>query len=261
MPPCAKDIARRKEGITGVSEFPNVSESPVTHPAPDPVLLKSVAQQRVRAARQEDIELSIAATPAGCTSDLVAAAAAGATVGQMARAVRFHETPAPTLPPLEPRSFAEPFEELRDASDAWADAHGHRPRVFLANMGPLAHFTARASYAKNFFEAGGFQVIGDEGFADAAAAATAFAQSAAGVAVICSSDKLYPDIVPEVARQLKQSGARTVVLAGFPGDHGPAWEAAGVDRFIFMKCDVLETLRDLLREEGVWNPQEAAHDE
>src|SRR5262249_22215418 len=143
-----------------------------------------------------------------------------------------------------------PFEELRDASDAWQATHGKRPRVFLANMGPVAHHTARATYAKNFFEAGGLEVVG-KGFKDAAAAARAFADSGATVAVICSSDKLHPEVVPQVAPKLKEAGARSVVLAGNPGASEAAWRGAGVDRFIFIKCDVLATLRDLLREEGV----------
>ena len=63
-------------------------------------------------------------------------------------------------------------------------------------------------------------------------------------------------MVPEVAPQLKAAGARSVVLAGHPGRQRAAWRAAGVDRFIFIKCDVLETLRDLLREEGVLEADE-----
>ncbi len=259
--PRAKDIARRKEGITGVSEFPNVSEPRVAHPAPDPATLRSTATARVRA----DSPGRYRAIGGGNSGQLHRGPGGGRDGRRHRRtdgaALRFHGIPGPAIPPLEPRSFAEPFEELRDASDAWQESHGHRPRIFLANMGPLAHFTARASYSKNFFEAGGFEVIGDEGFADAADAAATFKKSDARIAVICSSDKLYPEMVPQVAPQLKQAGARTVVLAGFPGDQAPAWEAAGVDRFIYMKCDVLETLRELLREEGVWQPQEAAHDE
>src|SRR5262249_24100179 len=161
----------------------------------------------------------------------------------------FHEAPA-VIPPLAPHPFAAPFEELRDASDAWRDAHGKRPRVFLANMGPVAHHTARATYAKNFFEAGGFQAIGNNGVQDAEPAAKAFADSGATVAVLCSSDKLYPDMVPQVAPKPKATGARSVVLAGNPGANEPAWRAAGVDRFIFIKCDVLTTLREMLRAEG-----------
>ncbi|MCA9142575.1 MAG: methylmalonyl-CoA mutase [Planctomycetaceae bacterium] len=249
--PRAKDIARRKEGITGVSEFPNILEERVAQAPLDPPALRSAAIARLSATREENEGLDEAAMTANQTATLVGAAIAGATIGQMARELEFHQAPTTPISPLEPRSFAEPFEELRDASDAWQAKHGQRPRVFLANMGPVAHHTARATYSKNFFEAGGFEVIGNDGFGDAASAALAFVASKASIAVICSSDKLYPEFVPQVAAKLKTVGARCVVLAGAPGDNTSAWQAAGVDRFIFMKCDVLETLRELLQEEGV----------
>jgi methylmalonyl-CoA mutase len=184
------------------------------------------------------------------TAICVAAASQGASIGQMASALGFHAEPM-VIAPLTPHPFAKPFEDLREAADAWHQSHGKRPRVFLANMGPIAHHTARATYAKNFFEAGGFEVIGNSGFKDADAAAKAFADSGATVAVICSSDKLYPEVVPQVAPKLKVTRARSVVLAGNPGANEATWRAAGVDRFIFIKCDVLATLRDMLREEGV----------
>jgi methylmalonyl-CoA mutase len=254
--PRAKNLARRKEGITGVSEFPNVGEPPVIRPVPDRVALRSAACDRLEQARRTrgaTAGAPVAAQPLtaeGPVATLMDAARHGATIGQLAWALGFHVLPA-VIPPLAPHPFAAPFEDLRDASDAWKEAHGYRPRVFLVNMGPVAHHTARATYAKNFFEAGGFKVIGNNGFRDADAAATAFAATGAGIAVICSSDKLYPDTVPQVAPKLKASGARTIVLAGNPGANEAVWRAAGVDRFIFIKCDVLGTLREMLREEGV----------
>ena len=36
---------------------------------------------------------------------------------------------------------------------------GARPKIFLANLGTLAEFTARATFAKNFFEAGGIEAV------------------------------------------------------------------------------------------------------
>lgn len=254
--PRAKDIARRKEGITGVSEFPDVHEEPVAHPPPDPRPVREAAVARIGAARREVAALQDPSERASGAAALIEAAAQGATLGQMAAALGFHAQPSRSLTPLEPRSFAQPFENLRNASDAWLAAHGRRPRVFLANMGPIAHHTARATFSKNFFEAGGFEVIPGAGFADAEAAAAAFAESQAAIAVICSSDKLYPEIVPPLARRLKEAGARTVILAGHPGENEESWRAAGVDRFIFIKCDVLATLRDLLREEGVIDEQD-----
>ncbi len=122
-------------------------------------------------------------------------------------------------------------------------------------MGPVSHHTARATYSKNFFEAGGFSVVTNNGFPDADAAAKAFAASGAPIAVICSSDKLYPDLVPQLAGKLKAAGAKSVVLAGNPGANEQAWRAAGVDRFIFMKCDVLATLREILRSSWECSPR------
>jgi methylmalonyl-CoA mutase len=256
--PRAKNLARRKEGITGVSEFPDIGEAPIARPAPDRDALRREASARVEAARRgnpalTDLAYSGVKPDAGAPVALaVEAAERGASIGELSLALGFHAEPT-LLPPLAPHPFAEPFEALRDASDSWQALHGRRPRVFLANLGPVAHHTARATYAKNFFEAGGFEVVGNDGFrdADADAAAQAFAQSGAKVAVLCSSDKLYPEFVPQAAPKLKAAGARSVVLAGNPGANEAAWRAVGVDRFIFIKCDVLAVLREMLREEGV----------
>jgi methylmalonyl-CoA mutase len=249
--PRAKNLARRKEGITGVSEFPDVGEKRFVRPAPDLAALRRAAIQRLAVARRASPALTSLASADGPPTDrVVEAAEQGASIGQIALALGFHVEPT-LLPPLTPHPFAEPFEALREASDEWQKATGKRPRVFLANMGPVTHHTARASYSKNFFEAGGFEVIGNDGFRDADAAQKAFLDSGATVAVICSSDKRYPDVVPQVAPKLKEAGARSVVLAGNPGASEAAYRAAGVDRFIFIKCDVLATLREMLREEGV----------
>jgi methylmalonyl-CoA mutase len=253
--PRAKNIARRKEGITGVSEFPNIGEAPVVHPMPDHDALQDAAAKRVRASRRAGPALmKLLECRSGAGQSLAAlcveSARGGASIGQIASALGFHTEPT-LIPPLAPHPFAEPFEELRDASDAWKSARGHAPRVFLANLGPVSHHSARATYSKNFCEAGGFEVICNAGFKDTDSAAKAFEESKATIAVICSSDKLYPDLVPQAAPKLKEAGARSVVLAGNPGANEAAWRAAGVDRFIFVKCDVLATLHEMLREEGV----------
>lgn len=261
--PHARNLARRRDGITGISEFPLADEAPILRPAPDRAALRAIAAQRLANVRRPNSALSrlaecrlqIADPAQPGDADLqfaicIQSASQGASLGQMAAALCFHAEPT-AIPPLTPHPFARPFEELRDASDAWKANHGRRPRVFLVNMGPAAHYSGRATYAKNFFEAGGFDVVGEKGYHDGKAAARAFAESGATIGLICSSDKLYPELVPQIAPQLKGAGARCVVLAGNPGANEAAWRAAGVDRFIFIKCDVLATLRDLLREEGV----------
>jgi methylmalonyl-CoA mutase len=248
--PRAHDIARRKEGITGVSEFPNVSEELIKSPRPDGAALLAAASERVKKVRRNGTASASLSSSPERTASVLAAAQQGATIGQLASGLGFRQA-AIEATPLPDRTFAQPFEELRDASDAWRMIHGRRPTVFLANLGSVAHHTARATFSKNFFEAGGFEVVTSDSANDVDSAATAFAQSGSAVAVICSSDKLYPDLVPKMATKLKAAGARTVILAGNPSANESAWRAAGVDRFIFVKCEVLGTLRELLREEGV----------
>jgi methylmalonyl-CoA mutase len=60
---------------------------------------------------------------------------------------------------LQPIRLAAPFEALRDRSDHILATTGSRPKIFLANLGAPADFTARATFAKSFFETGGIEAI------------------------------------------------------------------------------------------------------
>ncbi len=247
----AKDIAQRKAGITGVSEFADINLERVMHDPPDKTALRKAAAKRIVETRGAKVSLDSALAATEQIDILARAAASGATLGQLADALGFRNGASESMPALKPHPLAEPFEHLREACDNWQAKHGHRPRVFLATFGPVAHYTARATWSKNFFQAGGFEVVDNQAFENADAAAQGLAGSGAEIAIICSSDKLYPDIVPTAAAKLKAAGARAVVLAGYPADQEQAWRDAGIDRFIFMKCNVLETLQSLLCELGV----------
>lgn len=162
----------------------------------------------------------------------------------LARAPR----PAPQATgPFPLRRHAAPFEELRDAADRATPT----PQVFLANLGPIATHTARAGFARNLFEVGGIRALGNDGFPRPAEAAEAFARSGARLAVICSSDAVYAEHAEEAARLLKAAGAARVYLAGNPGERRQALEAAGVDEFVALGCDVLDVLRRALDTLGV----------
>jgi methylmalonyl-CoA mutase len=259
-----RGLATRKQIVTGVSEHTDMREQPLARPRPDGAKLRAEASTRLAAwrcdhnssaalAKLAQVAAEASRAPGALTEAAVKAAEAGATLGQMSAAlasVRDGAQPA-RAEPLAIHPYAAAYEELRDASDQYVARTGSRPLVFLAKMGTPADFSARSTYALNFFQAGGFQTLNNDGFTDPAAAAAAFRQSRAKVAVICSSDKKYGTVVEETAPGLKTAGARTVILAGNPGANEATYRAAGVDRFIFIRCDVLGTLRELLREEGV----------
>jgi methylmalonyl-CoA mutase len=60
---------------------------------------------------------------------------------------------------LAPMRLAAPFEALRDKSDEILKRTSTRPKIFLANLGAPADFTARATFAKSFFETGGIEAV------------------------------------------------------------------------------------------------------
>jgi len=255
----ARDIATRRQPITGVSEFPDLHETPVARRAPDAeVRRRAIARapgrgdEQALGRRLRDVE---ALARVGRSVDgalieaLVSAAAQGAALGEMTAALAGEAQPA-AMQPLAAGRDAQAFEELRDASDAYLARHLRRPRVFLAHVGPTREHVARATYARSFFEAGGFEVVDDGGGATAADTVAAFRTSAASVAAICAAEERYAAAVAEVASALKAAGARTVVLVGNPGEREEGYRAAGVDRFIGVGCDAVQTLRELLMQEG-----------
>lgn len=156
--------------------------------------------------------------------------------------------PAPTggeVTPLTPHRLAEPFEDLRDAADAFLASTGKRPRVFLASLGEIVEHNQRSTWVWNFLAAGGIEGLTSDGYKSAAAAAEAFKTSGADIACICSSDAIYATEAVPAAEALKAAGAKRVLLAGKPGEAEASFKAAGVDGFLFAGQNALTTLKEL----------------
>ncbi len=170
---------------------------------------------------------------------LVKAAAEGANVPAMAKALAGTPITMTALPKVR---LADGYEKLRDLSDAFKAKFGATPKIFVANIGRVADFTARATFAKNFFEAGGIEAVMGAGGDDAGAIASDFKKTGAAFAVISSTDTVYAEKAADVAKALKAAGAASVYLAGRGGELEAALKAAGVDDFIYVGCDVEATL-------------------
>jgi methylmalonyl-CoA mutase len=145
---------------------------------------------------------------------------------------------------LSPMRLAAPFERLRDRSDQILKERGARPKVFLANLGTPADFTARATFAKSFFETGGIEAIDTEGFTDPAALAAVFRTSGAALACLCSQDKVYAGQATAAAKALQAAGAKHIYLAGRANEQEAALRAAGVNDFVFAGRDALTVLQE-----------------
>ena len=190
------NIAKRRDVLTGASEFPNLQEADVAVLDARPIVLPAYGEAKFK------------------------------------------------FDALAPMRLAAPFEALRDKSDAILKKTGRRPKIFLANLDTAADFTARATFAKSFFEAGGIEAIDNEGFFVFAELAEAFKASGAAIACLCSSDKVYAGKAADAAKALQAAGAKHIYLAGRPGEQEGALRGAGVGDFIFAGGDALAVLRD-----------------
>jgi methylmalonyl-CoA mutase len=263
-----KAIARRKDALTGTSEFPDIAEAPVEVLAPSPPRSAPSPQSKSAVA---DFDHSVDGPKPAYTRFRLGEGRGGGSGGS-ATHVPHSTTPTPDPSPAEPgysrgsatqnsdrsrqqptsvgggektlpcRRLAEPFEVLRDASDRALEKTGVRPKIFLANLGSLADFTARATYARNFFEAGGIAAVTNDGFRSREDMLAAFKASSAGLVCLCASDAGYAVDAVEAATALRAAGATHIYLAGRPGELEAALKAAGVGTFIYVGCDVVATL-------------------
>ncbi|HSZ68456.1 MAG TPA: methylmalonyl-CoA mutase subunit beta [Xanthobacteraceae bacterium] len=144
--------------------------------------------------------------------------------------------------PLPRIRLAEPFESLRDRSDAILAKTGARPKVFLANLGKLSDFTARATFAKGFFEAGGIAALSNDSFAGLDDMIAAFKASGAAIACLCSSDDVYARDAATAAKALAPL-TKHLYLAGRPAEQD-ALKAAGVGTFIYAGSDMVAVLQE-----------------
>ena len=194
------------------------------------------AVREARMARREDVLIG--------TSDFPDLAERPANVLETTRPQT--ATPPEMVEPFNRMRLAEPFEALRDSSDAKLAGSGQRPKVFLACFGKPEEFNVRAGFAKNLFESGGIEALVPQGAQTIDAIATSFRASGACIACLCSSDKVYAAEAAPAAKALKAAGATRLYVAGKPRDREADLKAAGVETFLYQGCDTLAVLRAAL---------------
>lgn len=124
---------------------------------------------------------------------------------------------------------AAPFEQLRARSEAVK-----RREVLLVPLGSFAESRPRVGFAVGFFAAGGLRTR--EGATD----------QPADIACLCGTDACYAAEAVSTARALKAAGCSRVLVAGRPGALEKELREAGVDGFIYVGCDVVAALAELL---------------
>ena len=143
---------------------------------------------------------------------------------------------------LKPYRGAMPFEELRLATERWAKEHG-RPKVFLFKMGNVAMRQARAGFVTNFFGCAGYEIVETSGYQSVEEGMKDVINAQPQLVVLCSSDEEYMNFAEQLVGEVKKNiPAATCIVAGNP-EQTEALKAAGVDDFVHVRVNLLETLR------------------
>ena len=233
------NLARNRDKITGVSSYPDICEQPLFSRAED------IAIDPTAPDEEGEIAQLPPASKGKRFAALVEAALNGATLKSLERACESLVERFDFIPSTAERA-AEPFEELRAASDRAMSRVRARPPVFLANLGTLSDYNARAGWAKNFFAAGGIEALDEGGFTNIDRLLRAFQRSPAPVACICASAKTLA-AMSGVPAALKRAGAVAVYLAADPDMLSGLTEAdkRAIDRIVYDRCNMLTTLTEL----------------
>lgn len=141
--------------------------------------------------------------------------------------------------------LATEFENLRLSTEK----SGKTPVAFMLTIGSLAMRLARSQFSCNFLACAGYKVVDNLGFETVADGVKAAREKNADIIVICSSDDEYTTLAPE-AYELVKGGKEIFVVAGAPASTDDL-KAVGIENFINVKSNVLETLKGFNAKLGI----------
>ena len=150
---------------------------------------------------------------------------------------------APTFKKLETTRLAADFEDLRIHTE-----ETKVPTAFMLTIGNLAMRQARAQFSCNFLACAGYKVIDNLGFKTVEEGVDAALKANADIVVICSSDDEYAEYAIPAFKYL--NGRAMFVVAGAPACMDDL-KAAGIENFIHVRCNVLDTLKEYNQKLGI----------
>jgi len=147
---------------------------------------------------------------------------------------------------LTPRRASLEIEAVRKTTEKLVEETGKRPIVELTSYGNLTMRKARAAFSYDFLGVSGFEIWQEKSFESALKAAEGSANSEADVVVICSSDPDYEESALAFVKAFRaQNTSKILLLAGNPVGITDQLNQAGLDGYIHIKSDVIQTISNI----------------
>ena len=246
-----ENVAFRRDTVLGTNKYPNLLETPVDTIVKVGREVMEKHFEEVNARRKNvDVKSIWDANWEDRITKMIEAYNNGAIISDVFGAKP--RTDAIKCKPLPTYRAAAIFEELRNASNDYKEKTGKAPQIYFECFGKLKEYKPRADFSTDFFAVAGFEVIMGQGYLTDKDAISNISNIAAPIVVICSTDDIYPEVVPTYTVELKKQNPNIkVILAGLPKDYVDVFKQSGVDDFIHIKSNVYETLKGLFKTIGV----------
>jgi len=237
-------LAKREDVLVGTNKYPNPSET-ISFKEEAFGIYKKVLEERQEFVKKhqniqpeigsKDKELSQYALSFGLLSSVL-------PINDIKENIM-------EIVPFEQFRESEDFEKLRTNSELFKENYGVNPKVLTIAYGKISEFKERLDFANEFFQIGGFEVITLEEHKTIEEIFAKFYEIQPQVVVFCSTNDKYIEFVPQVSSLIKKAKPLTVVaVAGLPSENElNILKQSGVDIFIHLRSDLVETLNSIFR--------------
>lgn len=257
------NIAIRKDVVVGVNKYANINEKPVE------TVIKSDFEKLTNYLEKYEIKISKRDTTAidnlldkfeedfknnadSIIQSAVEAVKAGATLNELYNSIPSYETEVNQINNIQLNRISEIFENLREQAENYKKSSSQSLVLDFVCFGELRDWKARADFSNDFFSVGGFESRINNGFKTAAEAIEKIDFSIMKAVVVCSADDKYSEFLVEFANKVKDKNKNIfIILAGFPKDAAETYKNAGVDMFIHVKANIVESLKTLYEVTGI----------
>ncbi len=144
---------------------------------------------------------------------------------------------------LRPWRGPQAFEALRLSVENFASKGFQIPKVYLFTHGNLTMRKARASFITGFFGCAGYKIQEAPLVKNLQEGIEKALEAKPEIIVLCSSDEEYADMIPAIKEIREKLSDTQIVVAGNPADSVQVLNEAGVQHYISLRTNLLETLQ------------------
>lgn len=238
------ELDHRRRVMTGVNEFPLLGDDGTR---PETADRSKVADDGARLAERPDLAgLDELAGSSGPLVTATSLASAGARIDEL-----IVTTETFSLPALNPRHDATPFEAMRRAALDHEQSGSQRPQIYLACMGSIASHVNYANWAKSFFEVAGVETVASGALGNNEEQAAAFKSGGFELVAICAGKEQSPEAVSDLILRLRDAGAQYIYMVNSTPELNETALAAGADELVRNGVGLSEVLTATLGRLGV----------